>query len=135
MADFGVDLGVAFKRGSSRGARSQLSSMGIDRENLMRRVGDCLIAYILAHRKAFEERCAEQARSGNSELHAAFQIARADSDPKSRWVDGTPEYSMGIPALRKLFPDARFIHLLRKVDDVGPFDAPVRPARRNETGG
>jgi hypothetical protein len=35
-----------------------------------------------------------------------------------RWVDGTPEYSLHICALRKLFPDALFVHVLRDVRDV-----------------
>jgi hypothetical protein len=33
-------------------------------------------------------------------------------------VDGTPEYSFYIYGLRKLFPDAVFIHVLRNVGDV-----------------
>ena len=38
--------------------------------------------------------------------------------PKARWVYGTPEYSLHICGLRKLFPQARFIHLFRDVDAV-----------------
>jgi hypothetical protein len=36
-----------------------------------------------------------------------------DSESKTRWVDGTPEYSWNIYGLRKLFPDALFIHVVR----------------------
>jgi sulfotransferase family protein len=38
--------------------------------------------------------------------------------PKVRWVDGTPEYSFHICGLRKLFPEARFVHVFRDVDAV-----------------
>ena len=38
--------------------------------------------------------------------------------PKTRWVDGTPEYSLHICGLRKLFPQARFVHVFRDVDAV-----------------
>jgi len=38
--------------------------------------------------------------------------------PKTRWVDGTPEYSFHICGLRKLFPQALFVHLLRDVRAV-----------------
>jgi hypothetical protein len=38
--------------------------------------------------------------------------------PKRRWVDGTSEYSLHICGLRKLFPQARFIHLFRDVQAV-----------------
>jgi hypothetical protein len=36
-----------------------------------------------------------------------------NSESKTRWVDGTPEYSWHIYGLRKLFPDALFIHMVR----------------------
>jgi hypothetical protein len=36
-----------------------------------------------------------------------------NSESKTRWVDGTPEYSWHIYGLRKLFPDALFIHIVR----------------------
>jgi hypothetical protein len=36
-----------------------------------------------------------------------------NSKSKTRWVDGTPEYSWYIYGLRKLFPEALFIHVVR----------------------
>lgn len=36
-----------------------------------------------------------------------------NSESKTRWVDGTPEYSWHIYGLRKLFPEALFIHIVR----------------------
>ena len=36
-----------------------------------------------------------------------------NSESKTRWVDGTPEYSWYIYGLRKLFPEAVFIHVVR----------------------
>jgi len=36
-----------------------------------------------------------------------------NSESKTRWVDGTPEYSWHIYGLRKLFPDALFVHIVR----------------------
>jgi hypothetical protein len=38
--------------------------------------------------------------------------------PKTRWVDGTPEYALHICGLRKLFPQASFVHVFRDVDAV-----------------
>ena len=40
-------------------------------------------------------------------------IDTLNSESKTRWVDGTPEYSWHIYGLRKLFPDALFIHIVR----------------------
>lgn len=45
-------------------------------------------------------------------LNAMFrELARRHG--KSRWGDKTPSYVSRIPLLRKLFPDAQFIHLVR----------------------
>jgi Sulfotransferase family len=52
-----------------------------------------------------------------SELVDSLRTAAADSEYKTRWVDQTPEYSFHICGLRKLFPCALFIHIVR---DVGP---------------
>ncbi|PYJ93219.1 MAG: hypothetical protein DME62_09560 [Verrucomicrobia bacterium] len=48
----------------------------------------------------------------------AFKVSRSPEEPKSRWVDGTPEYSFYICGLRKLFPQALFVHLVRDVTAV-----------------
>ncbi|MDQ3414986.1 MAG: sulfotransferase [Verrucomicrobiota bacterium] len=120
MAPFAVDLAVAFRRGSARGERSQLSSMGIERDQFMQEIGTCINTSIVRHREAFETRGRQGASPLNPENHPAFKISRDESDPKSRWVNGTPEYSFGIAGLGKLFPEARFIHLVRNPDLVVP---------------
>lgn len=45
-------------------------------------------------------------------------IDMLNSESKTRWVDGTPEYSWHIYGLRKLFPDALFIHIVRDAVSV-----------------
>jgi len=42
-----------------------------------------------------------------------YQVVRSKSDPKRRWVDGTPENTYYMYSLARLFPGAKFIHLLR----------------------
>ncbi len=56
--------------------------------------------------------------SHRPDLERKRKMTRPPTEPKVRWVDGTPEYSLHIYALRKLFPEAVFIHLLRDVRDV-----------------
>ena len=51
-------------------------------------------------------------------LPLPFKISRSQDEPKSRWVDGTPEYSFYICGLRKLFPQALFVQLVRDVTAV-----------------
>jgi Sulfotransferase family len=47
-----------------------------------------------------------------------YQIVRSPSDPKLRWVDGTPENTYYMYSLSMLFPAAKFIHILRDPNDV-----------------
>ena len=53
-----------------------------------------------------------------SELVASLKTPAAQSEFKTRWVDQTPQYSFHICGLRKLFPDALFIHIVRDVTSV-----------------
>jgi hypothetical protein len=54
----------------------------------------------------------------SSELVDSLRTAASDSEYKTRWVDQTPEYSFHICGLRKLFPCALFIHIVRDVGSV-----------------
>ncbi len=53
-----------------------------------------------------------------SELVDSLRTPASDSEYKTRWVDQTPEYSFHICGLRKLFPNALFIHIVRDVGSV-----------------
>ena len=50
-------------------------------------------------------------------VEAAF-MANADVHGKSRWGDKTPVYVRSIPLLARLWPEARFVHLIRDGRDV-----------------
>jgi hypothetical protein len=50
-------------------------------------------------------------------IEAAF-LADADVHGKARWGDKTPIYVRSIPLLSRLWPDARFVHLIRDGRDV-----------------
>jgi hypothetical protein len=89
--------------GIARGDRTILSAMDISREEFFANFGRSINDLILRHRANLERK---------------RKTTRPPSEPKMRWVDGTPEYSMHIYALRKLFPEALFVHVLRDVRDV-----------------
>ena len=120
MAPFALDATVAFRRGSERGERSQISSMGMSRDEFLASFGSSIGSLIVRHRLEFNSRARQAAETDPSLAHPAFKISRQEGEPKERWVNGTPEYSFGICGLRKLFPAAKFIHLVRNCDEVVP---------------
>ena len=113
-----LTLQSCYEEGSARGERSQLSAMRISRDQLFRTVGDAINGMILRQRKIYEANGDEIALARGIQVDPAFLLARNSSDPKGRWVDGTPEYSLSMFGLRALFPEARFIHVLRDVRAV-----------------
>jgi hypothetical protein len=48
----------------------------------------------------------------------AFFLAYADHHGKTRWGDKTPIYVLSIPLIATLYPDARFVHVIRDGRDV-----------------
>ena len=111
LGPFAIDAAAAYQRGSARGKRGQLSANFIEREEFLARFGETIDQLILSHRRQFESR-----QAGCTVPH--FKVSRSSNEPKSRWVDGTPENSFYICGLRKLFPEAQFVHLVRDVTDV-----------------
>lgn len=101
---FAHGLEAAYRIGSSRAERSQLSAMGITHERFFETFGRAIDELIHEHRTRAKTKVAPG---------VAFARVRSPADPKSRWVDGTPENSFHVPRLRQLWPDARFIHLVR----------------------
>jgi hypothetical protein len=103
MGQFAVNVGVSYRVGTARNNHSILSAMDISREEFFANFGRSINDLILSHRPDLERK---------------RKMTRLPTEPKMRWVDGTPLYSLHIYALRKLFPEAVFIHVLRDVRDV-----------------
>ncbi len=117
MGNFAVNVAMAYQVGSARGDRSILSAMDIQEDEMFAAFGQSINDLILSHRKDLEKK--RRPKSPLSELKGRFSNAiNTASGPKTRWVDGTPEYSLFICGLRKLFPDACFVHIFREVGAV-----------------
>ncbi len=117
MGDFAVNVAVAYQIGAARGDYSILSAMDIRDDELFAALGQSINHLILQHRTDLERK--RETRSTELNLDAGWLKAISTAaGPKARWVDGTPEYSLHICGLRKLFPHALFIHLLRDVRAV-----------------
>ena len=61
-----------------------------------------------------------EGRLAGEHLRAAFARAASElaAGPRACWVDGSFEHASSIPALKALFPDAKFIHVLRDPDSA-----------------
>ena len=113
LGPFAIDIASGYQRGSARGAHGQLSAIGVRREEFLVLFGQTISELILSHREQFQMRRAQLGLDV-----PPFTISRSPKEPKSRWVDGTPEYSFYICGLRNLFPQALFVHLVRDVTAV-----------------
>jgi Sulfotransferase family len=109
MGEFALNIAAAHHIGAARGERSILSAMEIRADEFFAMFGQTINDLVLHHRRNLERKRA---------LEGKLRRRRSKSEPKTRWVDATPEYAYHICGLRKLFPDAVFIHLVRDVDSV-----------------
>jgi hypothetical protein len=79
--------------------------------------GQSINEVMLSHREHLERK--RKARCIELNLDPRWlEASSTASGPKTRWVDGTPEYSFHIYGLRKLFPEALFVHVVRDVTAV-----------------
>jgi len=126
MGDLAIDLAICYQIGTARGDKSLLSTMDVEREEFFASFGQTINELILRHRVDLDRKRWERSAPPNA-LPEWFFLWKALEDrwesqtagnPKGRWVDGTPEYSFHICGLRKLFPQALFIHIVRDVTSV-----------------
>jgi hypothetical protein len=106
-----------YATGSSRGERSQLSALKVSRPAFFEAFAAAVHEIVFGHRHSYEAARSQEAIASSTQL-AGIEVSRSSSDPKRRWVDGTPEYSLAIPGIKTLFADAKFIHLVRDVESV-----------------
>lgn len=118
MGHLAVDLGVGYQFGSQFERRSQLSASGVDRDAFFEAFGEAIDSMIHRHRDQLEQKCKQFAEQNPARVDSAFNVSRSNEESKLRWVDGTPEYSFYICGLRKLFPNAKFVHIVRDVESV-----------------
>jgi Sulfotransferase family len=109
MGEFAVNIASSYQIGAARDNRTILSAMDISRAEFFANFGHAINDLILGHRKHLERK---------RDLEGTLNRKHSTSEPKARWVDGTPEYSLHIHGLRKLFPEALFIHIVRDVGSV-----------------
>jgi hypothetical protein len=117
MGDFAANVAIAHQIGAARGNLSILSAMDIREDELFTTLGQSINDLILYHRGDLERKREMSSRALKLDPRW-FEATSTAAGPKTRWVDGTPEYSFHICGLRKLFPGALFIHVVRDVSAV-----------------
>jgi hypothetical protein len=124
IAALAIGAYLSYGYGTARGRHSHLSNAPYELAHFMRRVGESAHAITL---DCFEERChrlygdfRNNARLAVPEGSdpASFQVRRGADEKKDRWVDATPFNTGFIWALSSMFPQARFIHNLRRPHEV-----------------
>jgi Sulfotransferase family len=109
--------------GSSRGLRTHLSNSQYPLGAYLRRLGEFADGVV---RDCFDERSrrfyGDSLTSEDLQLagqhNPELKLLGSPSDPKQRWVDGTPLNTHFTWALAQMFPEAVFIHNLRRPEDV-----------------
>ncbi len=117
IGGFAISVAIAYQTGAARGDYSILSAMDVGNDELFTTFGESINDLVLRHRKHLEIK--RETRSIELKIEPRWlEATRTAAGPKTRWVDGTPEYSFHICGLRKLFPQALFIHVVRDVRPV-----------------
>lgn len=117
MGDLAINLAVYYQTGTARGDYSVLSSMDVEKGEFFSVFGKSINDLILRHRVDLNRK-RWQHTAGPDAIMGPRTKSQLALNPKARWVDATPEYSFYICGLRKLFPEALFIHIFRDVTSV-----------------
>jgi hypothetical protein len=124
IASTAVGAFLSHRKGSERGRFSHLSNVDFPVASFMQRMGEAVDAIV---HDAFEMRrlrsYGEAVRKPEWVLpekrrHLPAQLQRRGTDPKRRWIDGTPLNTYFLWAIAMMFPRAKFIHNLRRPEDV-----------------
>ena len=124
IASLAVGGYLSHIKGSERGRYSHLSNVAFPLAPFMERIGAAVDDIV---HDVYAERCLQlygrrvrfpDWRPSGQPADHPMHIRRAGDEPKQRWIDGTPLNTFYVAALLKLFPQARFIHNLRRPADV-----------------
>lgn len=108
-----VDIENLYELGNAPGEQSFLGLSGFGAPTFRRYFGQAVDRMVSDARKPIIRRSDEIGEKDPSKLSDNVKLRRGWWQPKRRWVDGTPENAHFVLPLLGMFPDARFIHVLR----------------------
>src|SRR5581483_6767023 len=117
IGELALSLAVCYQTKMGLGPDSLWTAMDVQREEFMTSFGQTIDELIQRHKIDLERKWWKKAFAPNPPPHE-FVAQASSSSTKARWVDGTPAYSFHICGLRKLFPNALFVHIVRNVTSV-----------------
>lgn len=108
-----VDLENLYELGTAPGEHSFLGLARYTAPEFHLRFGEACDRMVLDARRHIARHCMEISLQDRTRENPNVKLHRGWWQPKRRWVDGTPENSHFVLPLLRLFPEARFIHILR----------------------
>ena len=114
LGNLTIALGICYQTKIGLSAESLWTALDVQKGEFFSGFGQTINDLILRHKVDLERRRWQEAAGPNVSPDRFV----TEQSAKARWVDGTPEYSFHIYGLRQLFPDARFIHIVRDVTSV-----------------
>lgn len=110
-----VDLDYLYELGTANSHYSHLSAVGIGKNDFYKSFG-LLLNDFLENTK--EQLITKSLSMPETYFNKNYSHRRSIADKKQRWVDGTPENSHYVYGLNKMFPNAKFIHIIRNPENV-----------------
>jgi hypothetical protein len=114
LGNLTIALGICYQTRIGLSTESLWTALNVQKNEFFSVFGQPINELILRHKVDLERRRWQEAAGPN----VSPERFVTEHSAKTRWVDGTPEYSFHIYGLRQLFPDARFIHIVRDVTSV-----------------
>ena len=108
-----VDLDYLYEIGTAQREHSFLGVAGYTQEQFRAHFSRSCHDLVLQARRRIEMQSYDAALRDRSRISDKVKLSRKWWHRKGRWIDGTPENSHYVLSLSRLFPEAKFIHILR----------------------
>lgn len=114
----GVDLEYLYQIGSAQGDHSFIGLAGLTPREFRTHLGQAGHMLIMNARDRIRQRSRDASLRDPRQTNQNIKLGRGRFESKRRWVDGTPENSHFVLPLLRMFPEAKFIHILRNPRSV-----------------
>lgn len=114
-----TDLELLYMQGIRRGLHSYLGSIAMPKKGFHRYFAEMVDNMVKRNMQRWVEGSKLVLEEFGIDVQKGnYRVVRSESDPKNRWIDGTPANTHYVYGLLRLFPSAKFIHILREPKKV-----------------